>query len=273
MSLTLLYPSDPFHPKKEIIDSLWQEEAAALAACGFETRVIDTDNLNGVNWKKYTDSNFLYRGWMLTPDLYEKIEQKLNEVNARFIYNAEQYASTHYLPGWYEHVRNYTAETIIVDNPRELKETINKLNWSEGYFLKDFVKSLKTGAGSRISNADNVDLVLKEMAHYRGVIEGGICIRRHLEIMPNTEVRYFALNGIVYSPSSDAIPEMATNIASKFKDTFISIDIAKLKSGELTLIEIGNGQVSDSVGWKIDAFAKMIFDSHKHYFEQSLSFN
>lgn len=273
MSMIVIYPSDPLIPKKQAVDGLWIEEANALASVGFEIVPVDVDNLNTRQLEKLTGRSILYRGWMLTPQKYETLESELKKHNASLLCNTHDYTATHYLPNWYPKVKDYTAETIIVENPYQLKEAITSLKWKEGYFLKDFVKSLKTSTGSTVMNYAEAENVLREMAHYRGTIEGGICIRRHLNLQNNTEVRFFALNGRVCSPDGCIIPPMVQEIADRFKDIFISIDIAKLENGDYTLIEIGNGQVSDHVGWELSKFADTLYQLYKHELTAEYGYN
>jgi hypothetical protein len=39
---------------------------------------------------------------------------------------------------------------------------------------------------------------------FRGTIEGGICVRKVEDFIPETERRYFVINGRCFAPSTDA---------------------------------------------------------------------
>ena len=61
------------------------------------------------------------------------------------------------------------------------------------------VKSLKTSVGSRISKPEQVSAVVAEMQRFRGVIEGGFCVRRVESFLPETECRYFVVDGVAHA--------------------------------------------------------------------------
>ncbi|WP_238582614.1 ATP-grasp domain-containing protein [Trabulsiella odontotermitis] len=130
-----------------------------------------------------------------------------------------------------------------------------QLQWP-AYFVKDYVKSLTTSRGSVAKNADEIREVLKLIAHYRGTIEGGVSVRRFESFVLDTERRYFVLNGKVFS-ADDVVPEQVEAIARCVNTPFYSIDVVKNTDGELRLVEIGDGQVSDVKEWDIEKFVAM----------------
>ena len=100
--------------------------------------------------------------------------------------------------------------------------------------------------------------VLAEMQKYRGEIEGGICVRRVEDLLPETERRYFVLQGIPHSPEpSVEIPEVVCRCAERIPSKFFSVDAATRSDGVLRVVEIGDGQVSDLTGWSAERFAEM----------------
>ncbi|HLX64244.1 MAG TPA: ATP-grasp domain-containing protein [Planctomycetota bacterium] len=131
------------------------------------------------------------------------------------------------------------------------------LNWG-AYFIKDYVKSLKTARGAIVRDPVEAPALLAEMAEYRGEIEGGICVRRVEEFALNSEQRYFVINGKAYSADENAgIPMLVETCAEKVPSNFFSVDIARRSDGVLRVVEIGDGQVSDIVGWTANSFARM----------------
>jgi hypothetical protein len=44
---------------------------------------------------------------------------------------------------------------------------------------------------------------------------------------------------------------------------FFSIDLITSESGELRLVEIGDGQVSDRKQWPAERFAAMMYEAHE----------
>jgi hypothetical protein len=161
-------------------------------------------------------------------------------------------------PNWYPLVAEFTAETkifpVYADLAEELK-TLSSLGW-EKFFIKDYVKSLKTSVGSIVSRPEEISLVLTEMQKFRGTIEGGVCVRRFEELIPNSERRFFVINGVPHAMSG-SVPELVSECARRIKSPFFAIDVAPRVDGVLRVVEIGDGQVSDLVGWEVTRFAEL----------------
>ena len=98
---------------------------------------------------------------------------------------------------------------------------------------------------------------LKEAGLIRGEIEGGLCIRRVEPFVAESERRYFVLDGRPFSATGDPVPELVSQVARRIPSPFFSIDVIRREDGVLRLVEIGDGQVSDLVGWSTTAFAEM----------------
>jgi hypothetical protein len=54
-----------------------------------------------------------------------------------------------------------------------------------------------------------------------------------------------------------AIPEIVRTCAERLPSKFFSVDVAQRADGVLRVVEVGDGQVSDLVGWSPKAFATM----------------
>jgi len=79
-------------------------------------------------------------------------------------------------------------------------------------------------------------------------VEGGVCIRKFEELLPETEERYFVLQGKAFARCGD-VPALVNEIAGRISSPFFSVDTVFAASGELRLIELGDGQVSDRKQW------------------------
>jgi hypothetical protein len=96
------------------------------------------------------------------------------------------------------------------------------------------------------------------MEKYRGVIEGGVCVRQIEEFSPDTEKRYFVVFGKAFaSDPEEEIPELVQNCGKKIHSNFFSVDIITRNDGVQRIVEIGDGQVSDIVGWSPARFAEI----------------
>jgi hypothetical protein len=255
-----LYPSDPVEPKQP--DEQFRGQIDEMRRLGLGVSIVCLEELGEatcrIRSRIPSGATVIYRGWMLAPAEYEKLLALIQSYQASPFVSLETYLACHYLPSWYPLVAEFTAETKIfpvrADLAEELK-TLGSLGW-EKFFIKDYVKSLKTSVGSIVSRPEEISLVLTEMQKFRGTIEGGICVRRFEEFVPNSERRFFVINGVPHAMSG-SVPEIVSECARRIKSPFFAIDVAPRVDGVLRVVEIGDGQVSDLVGWEVTRFAEL----------------
>lgn len=242
----ILYPQDYFNKKKpdeSFIDETQETEKVFNIGTIYSKNHIENDKV-------------LYRGWMLSSNEYDEIEDFINKNNLSLITNKKQYYSAHYMNNWYEEVKDITPETIFFKDVNELVSNLDKLDWTQ-YFIKDSVKSLTTTRGSIASSKKEVVEIIKEIEDKKG-IEGVISLRKVHSFKKESEIRYFAIYGKVYSPI-DNVSDLAIEVATRFSNLpFISIDIIKDEENHEWLVEIGDGQVSDIKMWNPKDFANIL---------------
>lgn len=261
--MEFLYPSELFNNKK--VDESFKEEFDIISK-DFKTHLIDIDNLESAKKIIATD-NVLYRGWMLSEEKYELLYKKivLEDNFPALKVSPKEYLDSHHLPNWYENIKDYTPQSIIT-SVENIEKDFKISQWGQA-FIKDYVKSIKTGKGSIVSNTEDIKRVIEDMLKYKGFIEGGLILREVKNFIPETEVRFFVLNNQLYSPSSsveESKIQMAEKIVEQFPNKyFFSIDVISDKKGKNWVVEIGDGQVSDYVGWEIKNFTS-IFNHLKY---------
>jgi ATP-grasp domain, R2K clade family 3 len=259
ISLHLIYPQSVLEPRAP--DEMFREEAGAMAATGRSIHLIDTEALTSgqarIRPQLDPGTRVVYRGWMLTRGEYENLAASVERVGSSCFTSPEQYVAMHYLPNWYAVVKDYTPETVFLDGDADLVSELRRLGWGR-FFVKDHVKSLKTSVGSIIEDPQQIKTVVSEMEKYRGFIEGGLCIRRVEDFIAGSEQRYFVLNRTPYAAEPGAaIPEPVGYCADAISSPFFSVDVARRADGVDRIVEIGDGQVSDLVGWSIERFVNI----------------
>src|SRR5260370_36421516 len=185
---------------------------------------------------------------MLAPAQYEKLLALIQSHQARPLISLETYLSCHYLPNWYPLISEFTPETRIFPIHSDIIEALKVLDW-EKFFIKDYVKSLKTSVGAVISTPEDIALVLAVMQKFRGTIEGGVCVRRFEDFVPNYERRYFVIEGKPHADSG-SVPDLVLECARRISSPFFSVDVALRVDEVLRVVAIGDGQVSDLVCWE-----------------------
>lgn len=258
-----LFPASPLD--SHMIDEAFQDQAIALKMAGFSTSVLTDDmKLIGDLGTAPEDTVVVYRGWMMDAEGYQNYTDTLLQRPLKPLTSPEEYIATHHLPNWYPLVSKLTPETVSFGNSLETPERV--YNFALGAFsaaeglklqVKDYVKSLKTAGGSTVTSADEIKDVLANMEKFRGTIEGGIVLRRYEEFVPGSERRYFVVNGGWHSAGGGP-PQGSLLLAEAAKaipSPFFSVDIAQRTDGRWRIVEIGDGQVSDLVGWTNERFA------------------
>jgi len=257
--MNFIYPESVLEPRAP--DELFRDEAEAMGRSGHKVHLIDTEALASgparIRPAVAPGERVAYRGWMLTPDEYRALAPSVERDGGVCLTSPDQYLAAHYLPNWYGIVRDYTPETAFFSVDADLVTALAGLGWGR-FFIKDFVKSLKTSGGAIIERLADVTSVIAEMEKFRGLIEGGLCVRRVENFVPGSERRYFVLNGTPYAAETDALlPEALLYCVGRIPSPFYSVDIAEREDGVKRIVEIGDGQVSDLVGWTVERFVEM----------------
>lgn len=257
MGYHLLFPSSPLQPK--VADDIFQEQAGVFRSLGFGVSLFSLEDLQAGVFKLRgaipAGVTVVYRGWMLSASEYERLAAGVEAYGGKALNSPKAYLTCHHLPNWYPLVKEFTAETTVFPVDENLPEALSSLGW-ERVFLKDYVKSLKTAGGSAISKPEEVKTFIAEMEKFRGAIEGGVCARRFESFRPDSETRYFVVHGKAHAPSGE-VPALVKEIALRVPSPFFAVDVAIREDGVPRIVELGDGQVSDLVGWRADAFGKL----------------
>ena len=254
----LLYPSDPFN--KTAVDEAYAEEFAAVNALGLPSSLFSLEDFESDKFRVRpafpAGVDVVYRGWMMTSEVYARIVDAVAASGAQLKTNASEYRRCHYLPEWYPFCVTWTPETIVADKNADFVKLVRGRQWP-AYFVKDYVKSLTTQRGSVAESPEEIADVVALIEQYRGSVEGGVCIRKFEELLPETEERYFVLNRTAFSRNG-SVPTLVHEVAERISSPFFSVDTVMAISGELRLMELGDGQVSDRKKWNPEQFAAIL---------------
>lgn len=254
----LLYPSDPFN--KTSVDEAYAEEFTAASAASLPCSLFSFEDFEDGRFRARpafsAGVDVVYRGWMMTPDAYSRLADSVTVSGGQMKTSVSGYRHCHYLPEWYPLCVAWTPETVIADKGADFVKLMDGKQWP-AYFVKDYVKSLTTQRGSVAKTAEGIAEVVALIEQYRGSVEGGVCIRKFEELLPETEERYFVLDRKAFSRDGN-VPSLVHELAALIPSPFFSVDTVISKSGQLRLIELGDGQVSDRKKWSPGQFAAML---------------
>ena len=260
----ILFPSSYFSMEK-VDEDLQKEYDAVLSTGLFDVALFGYDKF--VNEDKLIVKDVpekmrlaVYRGWMLKPDQYKKLYEKLMDKNIRLITKPDEYERMHIFPNVYEYVKDDTAKMKIYPLNEELD--IDKIKKSFNRFMvKDFVKSVKGTDFPKYFDKDtskeDFDKWMKVFYEYRGsLLTGGICIKEYLDLKrydnKTNEYRVFYINHEIASVCRNSgqgnfTPEVPLELIKKYRfldSPYYTIDYAELDDGSFKIIEAGDGEVS-----------------------------
>ncbi len=280
--MKIVFCLEPFETNK--VDFVYESEAESAKKVGFDVELIDYEILvrdgnaaRATRFIKPFDNveKAIYRGWMLKPEIYEKLYNLLLEKNLQLINSPTEYKNCHYLSECYKSIERHTPKTVFVDFDEKFDfEKVFEATLDFGnkpIIVKDFVKSRKHEwfEACFIPNAsDKVKLkqIVEKFLELQGEdLNEGLAFREFIKFqsltthsksgMPLTkEFRLFFLNGKMLFSSEYweegeyedfEIPhkffgETAKNVESNF----FTMDIAQKENGEWLIVELGDAQVS-----------------------------
>ena len=278
----ILFPENPLYPTK--IDDNFIAEANVAKINGFEILIFNLEELISKNSQKQSTrlinssdkiQKVIYRGWMLKISEYNTLYNELLSKNYQLINSPKEYKNCHYLPESLKFIRERTPKTIFekFENNCSIDTLIEKstIFGANPVIIKDYVKSEKHYWKSAcfVPDASNItflDLSIKNLIKLRGEdLNEGIVIREFIQLndlilhpkskMPLTEeYRLFFTNKKllgIYNywgeiEYNTEFPETYDfeEIAEKVESNFFTMDIARQKTGEIIVIELGDGQVA-----------------------------
>ena len=260
----LLFPSSYFSINK-VDEDLQSEYDAARATGLFDIVLFGYDRWmnEGVlvlNERPAVMRKAIMRGWMMQPEIYEKLYGVLIANNIELVTGPRDYEQMHIFPNACELFGNDTARMRIYPlheqiNVEELKEQF------ERFMIKDFVKSVKGTEFPRYFDTSVTQEAFDEWMQvfyiYRGsLLTGGICVKEFLDLKfygnRSNEYRvFYACNEIVTvsrnSAQPDYTPEPPKELIEKYKNLpscYYTVDYAELADGTWKVMEAGDGSVS-----------------------------
>nr|WP_315036957.1 ATP-grasp domain-containing protein [uncultured Lachnoanaerobaculum sp.] len=271
-NLNFIFCSHPLNKKSVDEDYMEEYQAAGLnhscALFSYEDLEVGKLSLYGEDIKGLT----IYRGWMMSPNMYENFYNLLLERGIQLINTPKEYAKYHLLPGWYKDFERCTPFSIWSES-KNIQDVLKLTDGLEGAFIiKDYVKSRKHEWYDAcfikdIRDKENTERVINNFINRQDSnLEGGIVLRKFESLksignhkdsgMPiSEEYRIFVFKGEIliannyWNDSGEVnITEdeytLIESIISKIESSFITIDFARKTDGNLIIMEMGDGQVS-----------------------------
>ncbi|HZN61018.1 MAG TPA: ATP-grasp domain-containing protein [Planctomycetota bacterium] len=280
--MSMVFCSDPLNPA--VVDEPYAREFTAASQVGlasslfnYEALVNDGDVDRAIRRipSPAIPGIAVYRGWMLRPPLYARLQAALLERGIRLVNEPAAYSYAHELPNWYPDFTDVTPRTVIVPlgGPPDFAAILMALRdfGNSPVVLKDYVKSQKHywNEACFIPDASDGAAVERVTARFLELqgdgLAGGLVYRSFVELEPigihpksgltlTREYRVFCFDGkplcvLPYwedaeyrgeTPPLDQLNKMAARVKSRF----FTMDVAKAREGHWILVELGDGQVA-----------------------------
>lgn len=234
--LNIVFPSLPY---QRIIDPMWQEEGDLARRHGHAVYLFDAEQE-----KLYSQPDsrhpILYRGWMLTAAEYEKLAAL-----TPLLVSVEEYLASHRADGWYAAIADFTPRSVFIA-ANAAAAAIEALLASRGRcFVKGLSKSF--GAASVVHSLAEYEALLHQ---HNVTADERLFVREFVPLSTEPEQRFFAVRteavGAGGQPFPDSLRPALRALQSRW---FYTVDVAHTRSGQPVIIEVGDGQVSDTKEW------------------------
>ncbi|GAB3638377.1 hypothetical protein GCM10027422_39670 [Hymenobacter arcticus] len=244
--LNILLPSLPY---SRAIDPMWADEAAEARRLGYQVCLYDAEQPRlyqppAVAWPT------LYRGWMLSPAGYQQLAEL-----APLLVAPAQYLASHYATGWYAAVAPLTPRSVFAPASQAAPAVADFLRANGRCFVKSLAKSF--GVDSVVASLADLAALLRQ---YEVAPDEQLFIREFTELADQPEERFFAVRGVAFGASGQPLPARLQPALAALQSRWLyTIDVAYTTAGEAIIIEIGDGQVSDTKEWQLADLYKIVF--------------
>ena len=250
--INICFPSDPLSPRE--VDPEYTEDAKAFASLGAGILVWPMDEPGArvkpaKGFAVHEDAAVAWRGWMLDRDNYMAWTSALGGRIPRF--TLDQYEMHHRMRNWVPAVQGSTPKTWFVTSPQDASPEMFPCH------VKDGVKSANASHLPRpCRSREDIELHANELKRQRGKLDDGLVLREHVDAF-ETETRVWVMGPTIDdfayhacsigapTPSVDWLHGILANAPANFFDAPFTMDIAKKKSGEYFVMDMGDAGVSD----------------------------
>jgi hypothetical protein len=212
--------------------------------------------------------SLLYRGWMFKESEYRRLQAVLGERGFILFTSPEAYAEAHYFPNYYGKIKGMTPKAAWAEGKDLATAWRIARSLGEGpWILKDYVKSAKQRWESacfipRGAERTTFEEVCRNFIDYQGErFERGLVFKQFIPLARLGETAYgyplceeyrlffFKRRLLAAAPydrqgGNEKHFSEFEEIAGRFSNEFIAIDVAKTEKGDWLILEVGDGGVS-----------------------------
>ena len=120
--MNILFPQNPL--MRKLPEPLFEPEFDAAKSLGFKCLLFDEEALCAgdvdLAFRRLPTgdgSELLYRGWILTEELYRRFEEALSARGYPLVSSAAHYAEATYFPNYYPKIRDFSPNAVWTEAP------------------------------------------------------------------------------------------------------------------------------------------------------------
>jgi hypothetical protein len=159
----------------------------------------------------------------------------------------EHRIASHQANEWYSAIAPFTPRSVFAAADEAKWAVEDFLRSSGRCFVKGLIKSF--GSASVITSQNDLASLLRK---HRIAADELLFIREYVELSTQAEERFFAVQGVAYGTNGCVFPpELSSALARLQARWFYTLDVSFTKQGRPLIIEVGDGQVSDTKEWQV----------------------
>jgi hypothetical protein len=271
--MNLLFPQNP--TMRKLPEPMFEAEFDAATSLGFECLLFDEEAFSSgdidLALKRLPQGNgkpLLYRGWILTEELYRRFQEALSARGYSLVSSAGEYAEVSYFPNYYPKIRDCSPSAVWTDTPDSFLAWTQSRKLGDGPFvIKDHIKSAKhlwhdacfVPKGSGRENFERIaENLRREQGHtfFRGfVVKQYVPLRsrgespREYPMCEEYRLFFWRRQLLVAShyhrqPENPVDWSPFVNLAQRFSAPFFSMDVAQAETGNWLVVDMGAGECS-----------------------------
>jgi ATP-grasp domain-containing protein len=270
--MQLLFPQNP--EMRKLPEPIFEAEYDAARAIGFDCRLFDEEALSAGDIDSAlkrlpttAECHLLYRGWILSEELYGRFHHALLERGYSLVSSPNQYAEVTYFPNYYAKIRDCSPAAVWTESADAYAAWTMSRTLGDGPFvIKDHIKSAKhhwhdacfvpKGAGR-----EQFEFIAENLKKEQGpTFYRGFVVKQYVPLQTRgespreypqcEEYRLFFWNQRLMISShyhrQSANPvdwSRFEEIALRFESPFFTMDVAQTEQGDWIVIDMGAGEV------------------------------
>jgi hypothetical protein len=179
---------------------------------------------------------------MLTASEYEQLAQLMP-----LLVPTAMYLASHQAPGWYDAVADFTPRSQVLKASEATEAVAARLDRDGRCFVKGLSKSFE-----KDSTIHSLEEFRKLREKHAVADDEELFVRDFVELSARPEQRFFVVQNRAFGADGSAFPSaLLPALAALQSRWFYTVDVAYRADGQPLIIEVGDGQVSDTKEWTV----------------------